>query len=564
MAIKVRWLLEQDQVKGMKLIAGAQGLDCSIESVNYFDNPDMIRWLKGGEFLITAGYILNDSEELQQKFMRELWEHNCVGLGIKLRRYLNEVPEAMIRQAEEYQIPIIELPYDRSFAEINSLIYKAIFQSELTQNGQMSLFYNRIFEIVVKDRGNAELFQAIADVIPNPIILTDEHFNLKSYRWQGSYKDSYGQALTLEEGENVFAPSVAEKLLGEYKKRHYEVYIQKLDVPEGELDSIIFPVLEKQNLLGFLIFVESNQLFDVQAYDFVAGLKPIIALELLRDYAEEHGRSRLQPNHLRRILFDDSLSRQEMLEECIQYDFDCSRSRLCTVIYLDEEKEFSGNSTKNLKIYKQMLFDELESIVQNYRLKYYRLYFDNSIILYFLFPPRTKNFECYEEVREILAQFDKRMKEKKLWLEYGTSRLNDGVETIRMGYYQACETLRIGRLVQKNTNLYFYKEQEIYHILTQAMDAKQQKSFYQDTIAVLDAFDKKNGTELLATLEGYIENGNSILEASKALFIHRNTVSARITKIKELLHTDLKDYKECMTLQMGIYVKKLLESEGEL
>ena len=54
MGVEVGWLLQQHEIEGMKLIAGEKGLQKVMEKVNLLDNPDMIRWIKDGEFLITA------------------------------------------------------------------------------------------------------------------------------------------------------------------------------------------------------------------------------------------------------------------------------------------------------------------------------------------------------------------------------------------------------------------------------------------------------------------------------------------------------------------------------
>ena len=54
MGVEVGWLLQQHEIEGMKLIAGEKGLQKVMEKVNLLDNPDMIRWIKDGEFLITS------------------------------------------------------------------------------------------------------------------------------------------------------------------------------------------------------------------------------------------------------------------------------------------------------------------------------------------------------------------------------------------------------------------------------------------------------------------------------------------------------------------------------
>ena len=225
MGVEVGWLLQQHEIEGMKLIAGEKGLHKTMERVNFLDNPDMIRWIKDGEFLITSGYILNEDLQLQQIFIAELEKHHCIGLGIKLKRYMDKVPQVMLEQAEEYAIPIIELPYDRSFAEITSFLYRRIFREELSEEKQYTLIYNRISEIVIRDRGRQELLQAIGDVVYDPLLLTDSELTLQDYRWHGHLIEEMEEKIHLDTGEKIFPELLTGEILREYQMRKFEVLL---------------------------------------------------------------------------------------------------------------------------------------------------------------------------------------------------------------------------------------------------------------------------------------------------------------------------------------------------
>lgn len=260
MGVEVGWLLQQHEIEGMKLIAGEKGLQKVMEKVNLLDNPDMIRWIKDGEFLITAGYILNEDQQLQQTFISELEKHHCVGLGIKLKRYMDKVPQVMLEQAEEYSLPIIELPYDRSFAEITSFLYRRIFRQEISEEKQYALIYNRISEIVIRDRGRQELLQAIGDVVYDPLLLTDSELILQDYRWHGHFIEEMGEKIHLDTGEKIFPDLLVGEILQEYQKRKFEVLIKEIRCGEQKISAILFPVIEKDALLGFMVFWKMNSL----------------------------------------------------------------------------------------------------------------------------------------------------------------------------------------------------------------------------------------------------------------------------------------------------------------
>ncbi|MCX7904434.1 MAG: helix-turn-helix domain-containing protein, partial [Caloramator sp.] len=62
---------------------------------------------------------------------------------------------------------------------------------------------------------------------------------------------------------------------------------------------------------------------------------------------------------------------------------------------------------------------------------------------------------------------------------------------------------------------------------------------------------KNKNNELIKTVKIYFENGMNINEASKNLYIHRNTVIYRINKIKEEFGIDITIPSECMKLYIA-------------
>lgn len=53
--------------------------------------------------------------------------------------------------------------------------------------------------------------------------------------------------------------------------------------------------------------------------------------------------------------------------------------------------------------------------------------------------------------------------------------------------------------------------------------------------------------ELLLTAKAFFENDLSIIEASKSIFVHRNTLVYRLDKIKKLIGLDVRHFDDAMT-----------------
>lgn len=88
MSLKVRDLLNIVELEGIRLLAGEGGLDRDVINVNVMEAPDIARWLRGGEFLLTSAYLAREQPEKLSNLVEEIYGANAAALGIKLGRFI--------------------------------------------------------------------------------------------------------------------------------------------------------------------------------------------------------------------------------------------------------------------------------------------------------------------------------------------------------------------------------------------------------------------------------------------------------------------------------------------
>ena len=84
---------------------------------------------------------------------------------------------------------------------------------------------------------------------------------------------------------------------------------------------------------------------------------------------------------------------------------------------------------------------------------------------------------------------------------------------------------------------------------------KEALAFIKKKLGPLVTYDREHGTKLLDTLEAFIRNNCSRKLAAEALFLHRNTMAHRISKIEEILHCSLEDPDMMDKLEFAIKLK---------
>src|SRR5690606_10083027 len=116
--ISVGEVLEVSTLADAQLIAGKDGLGRIVQRLNVMEVPDILAWVKPNELLLTTGYPLRNTPQSLDRLVADLDERGLSALAIKLGRYLDELPEVMVEQADRLAFPLILLPNDVGFDDI--------------------------------------------------------------------------------------------------------------------------------------------------------------------------------------------------------------------------------------------------------------------------------------------------------------------------------------------------------------------------------------------------------------------------------------------------------------
>ena len=101
-------------------------------------------------------------------------------------------------------------------------------------------------------------------------------------------------------------------------------------------------------------------------------------------------------------------------------------------------------------------------------------------------------------------------------------------------YYEACLTMsRLPRAIRDAKRLLRF-EDVLFPVLGQIFTDRQRRAFTQSQYRMLLDYDRENGTEYCKTLRVYVECGCSVTRAAQILYLHRNTMAKRLTRIGEL------------------------------
>ncbi len=105
-----------------------------------------------------------------------------------------------------------------------------------------------------------------------------------------------------------------------------------------------------------------------------------------------------------------------------------------------------------------------------------------------------------------------------------------------------------------------FEETGSYRLLLPAMseDPGELERFYGETVAPLSAYDEQYETELVATVEAYLENDGNVTPTAETLFTHRHTIRYRLERVRELCGHDLSSTEGREKLGLGLKAMRVL------
>ena len=541
----LEWLINNAELNNLKCVAGEKNLNTPLLSVNILDNPDVIRWIKKDELVLTTGYLFKDDQEAQINIIRELKETGCCALGIKIKRFFQTIPKIMIDEAEKVGLTLIEIPFYYSFSEISKLVYNKIYSSELNDDLLQYSIINKLSSAFFENQGLDVMINELSHFIGKSILITDCDYNVFSAAFTLNYKHLINsidlpKLSPIESASYISHTEVSNTAYGNLKVNN-EVFR--------------FFTLMLPNLTGMICVLIDNT--DLSSYDklLLEKVKHIIALELTRSDKVKGFSNSYHNFFFDFLMSENSKSEKDILEICNFYDFDYAKKRVCVSFVLENcESEQHRNK----------IIATLQKAISNNFLDHQDLFLcaSNNILSIFVFYKTDQNnILVVDNTHNIISDLYNKLGDSiSCTINIGISRCHSGLASIRTTFKDTLNAINLNK-TQNNSrqNIYCYTDKHEYHLLSTLPEAYLQK-LCDDTISPLIEFDKNNNGNLIVTLKIYYLSKFNSTDTAKKLFLHRNTLIHRLDKIKELLHNDFTDSDKMFSIYLGICAYEILST----
>lgn len=530
MAISVGQLMRVGGLRDCRVVAGHRGLSRPVKYVTIMEVPDIVKWLKGDELILSSLFAIKDDAEAQKLLIQQLHERGTAALAIKPHRFIDEIPQSLLDEANRYDFPVIEIPEEISYLEILPPVSHAIFDRKVVLQEDLEQASAVLNEISQSEQGMEPLIETLRMLTKNTITVE----SMLSY---------------MEVPPLPFAavPLSAEQVR-ELAIIRRPVRLQR-KCERGEIDCIVAPILLDGKVYGNITcwaFEMDHLEMDLAILEKASTL---LALEFLRLKVRFDTEQQFKNEFLRDVLISEHLTLEDVRERGRPYGFSLDEPYICMMVRA-EGGELHENPFDLADRIERLLRDSSPSVIT--------CYFRQSVVC--LFP--AKQGDAEEEVKrraESLAEKWKKQMALPGELRIGIGRNHGaGLAGLRESLREAQQSILLGSSLGKSGTVVRYNELGIYRLLAHIQDKTEMKSFFDETVGKLFEHDQSSDLQLVKTLRLYFQHDEKLNDTAAALYLHVNTLKYRLRRIEKLTGYSLQQSKGKVMLHIGLLLADLM------
>ncbi|HXR71111.1 PucR family transcriptional regulator [Actinocrinis sp.] len=170
-----------------RVVAGAAGLDRRVRWVHVTELIDVREILRGGELVLSTAIAWPDDREALARFVADLAGLGAAGLVVELgRRYPEAPPKPLLLAAEKHRLPVITLGRDTRFVTITEAVHARIIDTQLAELRASEEVHQTFTELAVEGAEPSEVVRQIAKMADHPVVLENLAHQVLVYDATGS------------------------------------------------------------------------------------------------------------------------------------------------------------------------------------------------------------------------------------------------------------------------------------------------------------------------------------------------------------------------------------------
>lgn len=536
MTVSLAHLLSLTIFHSASVLAGHHFCDGEVAGLMVLESPMALADVKPRDLVFTAGYGFHDLKQL----VHDLAERQAAGLVIRSGVYMGTVTTAVRTEAESLGLPLIGLPTNLGLRAAVDAVAAELFSPGMARQTFRTAVLEDFLQHVLLGDDVHELLQRLSRTTGNHVTFEapGEHVDSRPLP-EGFRPDDFPRV----------APLMVRTLEGSPTPQH--IPGSRTTPPRTAV-----PVRAGGRTLGILSLWETARPNDWRDDLALGQVATALALCLMRRQAVAEVQSRQRMEAFHRLLVGQGAlpaltgrqpsGRLQQLEQ-----------HVVAVIPI-KQLTFASGRTGELPPPEELdrLLRSLEAVLHTPHSTALAGVQDHLIVLAASFSTTMPWGEVQERCRRLPRALRAFLQPESHPL-IGVGAVQTHIKDVALSLREAQEALRIAVQTGLPGPVVFFEQLALFRLLSQIARQPGATETVEAVVGPLTAYDTDNGTNLLQTLQVFVENGGNSRQAAEALFIHPNTLQYRLNRVRELIGLDWRDAQDFFMLQMAMQIWRL-------
>ncbi|UQX90078.1 PucR family transcriptional regulator ligand-binding domain-containing protein [Jatrophihabitans telluris] len=526
--ISVRSLLAMPSLAGTTVLAGHSGLDRLVLGVNVMEVPDILPWVKPAELLVTTAFALSQAPESERvpaftQLIDELDERRLSALGVKLGRYISEVPTPVLERADARGFPILRLPDGLAFDEVLAEVFSELLDRQSRVLAEADQLHRAISAIVLAGGGLPQIADEVSRLLESVVLISTPDGRILADEGGEPHRSAL-------ESSGQFDPS------GRFLVERWRDGYQQVPGPaEGSqpgslaMTSIVAGGIDHGRIIAYR-GDDGLPGGTVQALERVAI---VAALTITKELAVSAVEGKFRGDYLRDVLTGLIPVDESVIAHCSSLGWDIDRPMVVLVAELDPSDPNDKRAPVGVvhRSQHERFSSAWHQVVRARDKSAPVVAFSQEVIVLL---PVASVLEAAAPVEQVVAAVTGDRGGGRRSFCTGVSRPLTGPAQIAAGYAQARKAVMVGRRVHGHGSLSHFDSLGVHRLLSLVPDPAELRSFATEVLGELST-ESAESSDLRTTLQTLLDTNLNVAETARLLHFHYNTLRYRIGKLERIV-----------------------------
>ena len=542
---------------GAKLVAGADGLDQSIEWVRLMETPEILP--RAGDLMFTTGFPIKDDPEAQIRLVSRIADSGGVGLVVRPMPYLRKLPPEMLTEADRLHVPLFTIAAGVQLIDLMAPLLERIINAEHWRLKRSIEIHRRFTELVLDGKGVNEICRTLADLLESAVSVEDASFHLLAHA--GGSADPHRKETILRQGTPqrvLFDPQI-QRMLREVEAKRGPVKVPAFPHLGMSRERLIAPILAAGQVLGYISILDHPPHNEELAFMAIEQAALVLALSVAKERELSEVEGRVRGEYLEDLLHGTYGDEAAAQRRARHLGYPLHGSHIVMLVDIDDFRGFNRTRQISEDAIQALKREFLRRVTGVVRISYARaLVQGRSDQVVALLPLGTETGDYQVRAHALGLQIQQAIAEWKpgFTISVGFSGPTEAPTGVAGALREVTSVMESLARFKRWSQVVAVPELGLTGLLAAVTDERL-VDYSRRHLGPLIEHDTSRKGNLVATLRAYLETGEQ-QQAAQKLRVHPNTLRYRLDRIREISGVDLEDPEIRLNLAVALRVQALL------